>query len=200
MKSLNQFITEAHRTFEYRVKIAGELETETYDKFKTMLGKFDLESCSNPKKTPIQSDPVGFPGLENEEINIFDIVLRYPAAIDEVRDIARLCKIDLNKLVVIDKAFNDSMNAETELHSREHDTVRLDTPEYPKNTKEENDAKDEYADSYQKAAKSFAGEANTDYEIAGEKTPPAKFNTDDKEGKDSPMSKVKRELFKDILK
>jgi len=200
MKSLTQFITEAHKTFNYRIKIAGELDSAVYDHFKAGLEKYDLESISKIKKTPIQSDPAGFPGLKNQEINIFDIELNYPASIDEIRNVARLSEIDLNHLVVIDKEFNDSMNADAEVRAKEDGKVRLETPEYPENTKEQNDAKDAYASSYQEAAKTFAGEMNTDYEIAGDKTAPAKFNTDEEAGKDSPMTKVKRQLFKDIIR
>lgn len=198
MKSLNEYLTESKKTYTYRIKVAGDLDTAVYDKFKAALDKFDLESCSSPKKTPIQSDPVGFPGLENQEINIFDIVLKYPASVQQVTELAKLTGIPANALVVIDKDFNDSMNKET---GNIETGTRLETPDYPANTKEHDDANAAYAESYQTAASEFASEANTDFEVAGGKTPPAKFNTDSKGGgNDSPMSKVKRKSIKDITK
>ncbi len=198
MKSLNEYLLESGQTYTYRIKIAGELDTTVYDKFKVALDRFDVESCSKPKTTPIQKDPVGFPGLENQEINIFDIVLNYPASIDQVRELARLIGIDLSLLVVIEKGFNDSMNKEME---NVEDGTRLENPDYPADTQDHKDANSAYADSYQEAAKEFANDGGADFDIAGKKTAPAKYNTDDKSGGEkSPMTKVKRLSIKDILK
>jgi len=199
MRHLNEYLTESAKTYEYRVKIAGEMPEGFYDRFKDALGMFDITDCTKPKLTPIQSDPVGFPGLENQEVNIFDITMNYPASTEQVREQARQLGLDLNTIVVVDKSFNDSMNAEAEVQAVEDDVVRLETPEYPANTTEQTEAKDAYADSYETAAREFASEAETDFEIAGEKTAPAKYTTDEKEGKDSPMTKVKRLSIKDIL-
>jgi hypothetical protein len=200
MKNLNEYLIESAKQYEYRVKIAGEMPEGFYDKFKNGLDKFSLTTASKPKTTPIQSDPVGFPGLENQEINIFDITLDYPASTEQVRELARQLGLNLDSIVVVDKSFNDSMNKEAEEQAVEDDKVRLETPDYPANTKEQNEAKDEYADSYETAARAFAGEAETDFEIAGEKTKPATYSTDAKEGKDSPMTKTKRLSIKDIMK
>ncbi len=197
MKSLLEYIHEAHREFVYRIKIAGELDKDDLEKFKMGLGKFDLTTATTPKKTPIQKDPMGFPGLSNQEIHIFDITINYPASIDEIRNAARLAGFDINNVVVMDKEHNDSLNKEAE----EMETgTKLETPEYPQSNKDQNDAKDAYADSYQSAASEFAGEANIKYEIAGGKPDAAKFNTDTPDGKDSPMSKIKRRTLKDIMK
>ena len=169
MKSLNEFIIESNKQFIYRVKIAGELDTAIYDKFAAALDKYQVDSCGNPKKTPIQKDPVGFPGLENQEINIFDIVLNYPASIDQIRDLGRLAGIDLNKLVVVDKAFNDSMNQDAE---NMEDGVRLETPEYPETSTTQKEASDAYASSYKEAAANFASDKKPTFDIAGGKTAP----------------------------
>jgi hypothetical protein len=197
MRSLNEFLIESARTYDYRIKIAGELPKENYEAFKAALNKFSVESCSKPKKTPIQSDPHGFPGLKNQEINIFDVSLNYPANQEQLQELAKQCGIALPNLVVTNKEYNDSMNKEYEgLETGS----RLETANYPDQTKEQKAASDAYADSYKKAAAQFAGEANTKFEIAGDAEKPAEFNTDSGEGTKSPMSNIKRKSIGDILK
>jgi len=197
MKNLNEYLTASAKQYEYRVKIAGELPKENYEKFKSALDMFDVETCTAPKKTPIQENPVDFPNHKNEEVNIFDVTLNYPANGEQLTQLARLAGILPANIIVIGKEFDDSMQEERE---GAEEGVRLETPDYPAQTKEQKEASDAYADSYETAAREFAGEVNTDFEIAGGKTPPAKYTTDEAEGKDSPMSKVKRQKLKDIMK
>jgi len=197
MKKLNEYLTASAKQYVYRVKVAGELPKENYEKLKAALDMFDVDTCTKPKKTPIQSDPLGFPGLTNEEINIFDVTLNYPGSTQQIIELARVAGINPAKIVVVCKDFNDSMNKEVE---GVEDGTRLETPDYPEQTKEQKEASDAYADSFDSAAREFAGEVNTDFDIAGETTPPAKYSTDTDAGKDSPMTKVKRLKIKDILK
>ena len=197
MKNLTEYMTASEKQYVYRVKVAGDFPKEKYNKFKAALEMFDVDTCTAPKKTPIQSDPHGFPGLKNEEVSIFDITVNYPANEEQLRVLADRCGIEGNKIVIMSKDWNDSMNKELE---GVEDGTRLDTPDYPEQTAEQKKASDDYADSYKTAAKEFAGEANTDFEIAGDATPAAKYTTDDDQGKDSPLSKVERKSIKDIMK
>ena len=197
MKKLNEYLTAAAKQYVYRIKVVGELPKETYEKLKAALDMFALEDCTAPKSTPIQSHPVDFPNHENEEVNIFDVTLNYPANSDQIVQLARVSGIEPNNIIVIGKEFDDSINKERD---DAEDGTRLETPEYPAQTKEQKAASDAYSDSYETAAREFAGEVNTNFEVAGGKTPPAKYTTDDKQGKDSPMSKVKRPKIKDIMK
>jgi len=196
MKTLNEYFTSSAKQYVYRIKVAGELPKENYDKLAAALDMFDVDNCTKPKKTPIQADPHGFPGLKNEEINIFDVTLNYPGSAEQITELAKQCGIDPAKIVVLCKDFNDSMTKELE---GVEDGTRLETPEYPDQTSEQKDASDAYADSYETAAREFAGEADTDFEIAGETTPAAQYSTDTDEDKDSPLSKVKRLKIKDII-
>ena len=198
MKKLYEYLMESAKQYVYRVKIAGDFPKENYEAIKTSLGKFDVQNCTKPKKTPIQSDPHGFPGLQNEEINIFDITLNYPANSEQIVELARQCGVEPAKIVVIGKDFNDSMN--DELRGVE-DGTRLETEDYPEQTKEQKKASDDYAGSFKDAAAEFANESDMEVEIAGGKTTPAKYNTDKKSGgDDSPMSKVKRKSLSELLK
>ena len=197
MKKLTEYLTASEKQYEYRIKVAGEFPKEQYNKYKAALGMFDLDKCTAPKKTPIQADPVGFNGLKNVEVSIFDITLNYPANEEQLRVLADRCGIEGNKIKIMLKDWAESMAKEAE---GVEDGTRLETPEYPAQTKEQKEASEDYADSYETAAREFAGEANTEFEVAGEKAPPAKYTTDEDEGKDSPLSKVKRLSIKDIMK
>ena len=194
MKSLTDYLLETKKQYVYRVKIAGELAKEPLAHFKDSLSKFDMTNCSEPKKTPITKNPLGFPDLENQELHIFDITLNYPANSGQVIDMARLCGINPAKMIVVDKEWDESMQAEAE---QVEDTTRLDTPEYPKQSKEQKEASDKYSESFKDIVQNSA---DTSFEVAGGKTPKAKFNTDNEMGKDSPMSKVTRPSIAEILK
>ena len=197
MKSLNEYLIDAKREFNYRIKVAGELPKENFEKLKKALEMFDVIDITQPKKTPIQSSPIGFPHLRNEEINIIDVILNYPANSDQIIDLARRSGIEPSRVIVIDKDFDDSMSQEIE---GVEDGTRLENPNYPEQTKSQKKASDDYANSYQEAAATFANGDKTEFEIAGKGSEKAKFNTDNDEGKDSPFSKVKRKKVKDLMK
>jgi len=195
MKSLYEYVAETSKDFTYRVKVAGELTTETLTKFKEFLGKFDLESSTTPKQTPISEQVIGFPGLKNETVNIFEVTLNYPAGVDAIREEARLAGIDLAKIIVISEDWDDSMQAEAE---RQEEPTLLETPEYPADSKEQVELSEKYSGSFKDIVKNAA---NTKFEIAGEKTQPAKFNTDAKAGGEkSPFTPVTRPNTEDLLK
>ncbi|RLD49803.1 MAG: hypothetical protein DRI97_17680, partial [Bacteroidetes bacterium] len=147
-------------------------------------------------RTPIEKDPVGFPGLVNQEVNIFDIELRYPASTGQVQEMARTVGIEPNTIIVLDSNFNDSYK--TDLEGIEPDSVKLET-EFPEPSKEQKQASKDYADSYKDIAKEL-GNANTaKFEIAGkDAAKPATIDTS--LGKESPLSKVKRPNIKDLIK
>jgi hypothetical protein len=196
MKSFNEYLTESKKMFEYRVKVAGELDTDQFKNLKRALEQFDIEGCTDPKKTPIVKDPFGFPGLENTEIHIFDITLNYPASSEQIVELARMQGFDPNRVRVLSKDYDDSMTKELE-GVEQTDKAKLETPDYPAQTKEQKAASTKYSEGFKDIVQNAA---STKFEIAGEKTPPAKFNTDNKVDVNSPLSKVKRPAKKDMAK
>mgnify|MGYP003352637697 CR=1 FL=1 len=63
MRSLKQYIMESVHTYNYTIKIAGEVDKNFLDMFTYNLKKFDPIKISDPKSTPIQKDPYGFPNF-----------------------------------------------------------------------------------------------------------------------------------------
>ena len=195
MKSLYEYVAETSQDYTYRVKVAGDLPADTLTKFKEGLGQFDLETCSTPKATPISEQVIGFPGIENESVNIFEVTLNYPASADEIINQARLAGIDPARIVVVNEEWDDSMQEEAD---RQEDPTLLETPDYPADSKDQVELSEKYSGSFKDIVQNAA---NTKFEIAGGKPPKAKYNTDAKAGGEkSPFTPVTRPKTEDLLK
>lgn len=78
MKDFKQYLTESKKTYEFKVKIAGDLPAECYEDLKSALEKFAIVSISKGKRTPIQEVPLDFPVLKNMPVTIYDLEITYP--------------------------------------------------------------------------------------------------------------------------
>jgi hypothetical protein len=78
MSTFTQYLTEAAKSYDYKIKIAGEPKDIDKNRLETALGKFEVTSMSAGKKTPIQALPLDFPALSNEAVTIFDVTTAYP--------------------------------------------------------------------------------------------------------------------------
>ena len=159
MKSLNEYIVESKQTFTYRVKYAGDFDQEKQDLMKEVFAKFDVESISEIKKTPVMKSPYDFPELENEEVSSYEVTLNYPASASQIVELARAKGCDINRLKIMDKRFADSVDAEEAVEQPE---VLLDDPTFPDPTAEQKEASAEYAKTGEHRAKEME---TTDYEI-----------------------------------
>ena len=86
MSTFAKYLTESTKTYEYKVKIAGDIDKNFATKMETALGKFEVSKLSAGKKTPIQSLPLDFPALKNESVTIFDVSTNYPASVREMHE------------------------------------------------------------------------------------------------------------------
>lgn len=75
MKTFKDYITK--RTFDFKIKVAGELPGKFESVLKTSLEKYGVASMST-SKTPIQKLPLDFPGQGNTEVHIYEVCLNYP--------------------------------------------------------------------------------------------------------------------------
>ena len=78
MKSFKDYLTESKKTYEFKVKIAGEIPKDFATNLKTALAAFQVENIKNAKRTPIQESPIDFPNVNHKEITVFDVELKYP--------------------------------------------------------------------------------------------------------------------------
>lgn len=187
---------ESVHTYNYTIKIAGTIDKNFLDMFKYNLNKFDPVEISEPKSTPIQKSPYGFPNLENESVTIIKAEFRYPATEPMIQQIAQLCGYNVNMVRVIATKFDDSIDSEQAGYQNEMSHSPLldhtELEEQP-NAKEASKA---YGDSYLQSIKDQVKDSKIDITYAGTRTKdsfdPFKPYLDDKKmGDKSPMSTIK---------
>ena len=84
MKSFNEYLTESKKTYDFKIKIAGELPEKFDSMLKEILEKYGVSSIDRTK-TPIQKAPLDFPNVSSQEVNIFEICLEYPVTPPELQ-------------------------------------------------------------------------------------------------------------------
>lgn len=195
MKSLKQYITESIKTYDYTIKICGEVDKTWLDMFKYNLNKFDPIDISDPTTTPIQKDPYGFPGMSNQPITIIKANFRYPATEPMIQQIAQLLGYNVDMVRVVDSRYNDSINKEVQ----QYENQMADTPVLLNAEKTDKDAKaasKAYGDSYLKSIKDQSKDKKMEMPFDAKKTPnafdPFKPYLGDQTFPDSPMSKITR--------
>lgn len=85
MKSFKEYLTESKKTYDFKVKIAGECPEGCAAKIKEALSMYDVASCSEGARTPIQESHFDFPAHKNIEVTTFDVCLNYPTNSTAVR-------------------------------------------------------------------------------------------------------------------
>lgn len=84
MKSYKAYLTESQKSFDFKLRIAGELPDDLVSKIKGVLEAYQVGSMSKAKRLPIQETPE-FPNMGPVEVNIFDVCLYYPCNDEQVR-------------------------------------------------------------------------------------------------------------------
>jgi hypothetical protein len=188
---------ESVHTYNYTIKIAGQVDKNFLDMFKYNLNKFDPVNIGEPKSTPIQKSPYGFPNLSNQSITIIKAEFRYPATEPMIQQIAQLLGYQVDMVRVVGTDFDDSIDSEQVGYENEmsHSPL-LNHPEL----EEQPDAKaanKAYGDSYLQSIKDQTKDSMINIPYAGKETPdsfdPFKPYLDDKKmGDKSPMSTITR--------
>ena len=78
MSTFKDYLSEAVKSYDYKIKVAGAPNDIDKNAMENALQKFDLAKMSAGKSTPIQSLPLDFPSLKNEQVTIFDVSTNYP--------------------------------------------------------------------------------------------------------------------------
>ena len=86
MSTFQHYLTESVKSYDYKIKVAGELDKGFNNKLETALQKFEVSKMSAGKKTPIMTMPLDFPYLSNESVTIFDVTTNYPATTREMQE------------------------------------------------------------------------------------------------------------------
>ena len=190
MKTFAQYLTESEKTFDYRIKIVGDLPGDFVKEFKTRLKKFDPVSIADIKTTPILAKPKDFPAFNNEAVNMMDVTFRYPAIPPQIQQIAQLLGLDPDRICINETHWAEGMDAELMCIADQGSPLLL--TDYPADTKEQKDLIKDYSavGKDKQVVRNSAEDAV--WTVAGGKTPPAETTNDLPMGVKSPMSTVKR--------
>ena len=101
MSTFTQYLAESSKSYDFKIKVAGQLSDDFASRMETALAKFEVASMSAGKKTPIMTMPLDFPSLSNEEVTIFDVATNYPASVNVMKEyLSDYMKISPEKIVV----------------------------------------------------------------------------------------------------
>lgn len=190
MKNFREYLAETENTYNYRIKMVGDVNSDFINEFENKLSQFDLVKVTKAKTTPVQKSPANFPAFPNESVTSMDIVVKYPAIEPQIKQIAQLLGMDPNRIVMQATAFDDSMENEAQEIDK-NKTGLLANTDYPAPNEEQKAASKDYAAAPEDHAV-LQNQYRSKFTIAGGKTPAAKTTNELPMGDKSPMSKMTR--------
>ncbi len=84
MKNFKQYLSESKKVYSFKVKVAGELPEKFQEGLKSRLDRCKVVTFEKVTTTPIQKLPLDFPGMENKEVTIFEVICEYPITAPEI--------------------------------------------------------------------------------------------------------------------
>jgi hypothetical protein len=190
MKKFHQYLAESERTYDYRIKILGDVPPNFIKDLEQKLEQFDIVKMSGKKTTPVQRLLKDFPEAENDMVTSVDVSFRYPAIEPQIQQLAQLLGCSPNRIRLLTQAYVDSMDKEISDITAQNKDLISDT-DYPAPDAEQQALKKDYSgDPYKHAVLQNA--YRSDFTVAGGKTPPAKTTNDIKQDTKSPMTDIKR--------
>ena len=136
MSTFKDYLTESSKSYDYKIKIAGDPKDIDKNALETALQKFDLASMSAGKSTPIMTLPLDFPRLSNESVTIFDVTTNYPESPRVMHEyLSDLLRIPMTHMVVRKpgeptEQYQDDMQVakKSEYANKLHDIEYKDAP------------------------------------------------------------------------
>ena len=191
MKTFHQYIVESERTYNYRIKILGDVPAGFVKNLEEKMAQFDVVSMSRPKTTPVQKLIKDFPGEENESMTFVDVNFRYPAIEPQIKQLAQLLGFNPNRIAMQTREYDESISNEISSIEAQNKDLLANT-DYPAPDAEQRALKKDYSTGpYDHAVLKNA--YRSDFTIAGQKTPPAKTTNEIPQGNKSPMTNIKRQ-------
>ena len=101
MSTFKDYLTESAKSYDYKIKVAGEIDKDFGSKLESALAKFEVANMSAGKKTPIMTLPLDFPALSNEQVTIFDVTTNYPASSNVMKEyLSDILRVPATHIVV----------------------------------------------------------------------------------------------------
>lgn len=113
MRSIRQYILNATRTYNYRLRTVRPIDDDALSQIEDAILKYDPLDMSAPRKTMFQDAPLDFPNVKNAEVYILDFETAFPASKDVIeKEIADALGCWRGEVVV--RTPNDPTELETE--------------------------------------------------------------------------------------
>lgn len=190
MKNFKEYLSESQRTYNYRIKIVGDITKDWIKQLESKLQQFDPVKISDAKTTPVQAMIPDFPKHKNDSVTSIDCEFRYPAIEPQIKQIARLMFMDENRIIMQTTAYDNSVDKEMKQYAEQPKSVLTDT-DYPADDKEQKELIKDYSTGpYDHAVLKNAYRSN--FTIAGGNTPAPETTNDLPQGTESPISNIKR--------
>ena len=190
MKNFKDYLAESQRTYNYRIKIVGDIAPDFLKMLEDKLKQFDPVKIGAVKQTPIQLKPADFPAHANESVSSIDCEFRYPAIEPQIQQISQLLGLDPNRIRLLTAAYEDSM-ADEKIKIEEQNKDLLTDTDFPAPDAEQKALSKDYSAPYDQHAV-LKNAYRSDFTVAGGKTPPAETTNDLPMGTSSPMTRVTR--------
>ena len=190
MKNFQQYLAESERTYNYRIKIVGDVAPDFIKALEDKLAQFDIVKISRPKTTPVQLKPADFPKHSNDSVTSVDVEFRYPAIEPQIKQLAQLLFLDPNRIIMLTTPHEEGMAVEKARIDNENQDLLTNT-DYPADNAEQRALSADYSAPYDEHAV-LKNAYRSDFTVAGGKTPAAKTTNDLPMGNTSPMTKTKR--------
>ena len=190
MKPFAKYLAESERTYNYRIKVVGDVPDGFFKELRDKCAQFDVVKMSDAKSTPVRRAIPDFPAFPNQPMKIVDVEFKYPAIEPQIKQLAQLLGLDPNRIVMMATPYEESLDIESEKIADQNKDL-LDSP-YPAPDAQQKALSKDYATGpYDHAVLKNAYRSN--FTIAGEKTPPAKTTNELPMGNKSPMTNIKRQ-------
>ena len=104
-KTFKDFLAESERTYEFRIKVAGDFDEDKLPKLENAFEKFGVINVTKPNRTPVQEHPQDFPPeIINREVHMFDVEFAYPSTPQELSVIvSEVMCVSEGHVVVMDR-------------------------------------------------------------------------------------------------
>ncbi len=185
MKNLQAYFFEASKLFEFRVLLAGvDPKKDIMDRIKDAINAYQVETIGKVKRLPIQEHRA-FPGAGACEIYMFDVAVRYPTIVEQIRQLViERGQVPAKAVVVY-----------TKQQAEQQDIIDEKGEESPLLEKEELESEDGQSLVAEKRLSGLFKELETrKYEIAGSEKADNKSTNELPSGDKSPVGSVKNKL------
>jgi hypothetical protein len=190
MKPFAKYLAESERTYNYRIKVVGDVPDGFFRELRDKCAQFDIVKMSNARSTPVRRVIPDFPAFPNQPMKIVDVEFKYPAIEPQIKQLAQLLGLDPNRIVMMATPYEESLDIESEKIADQNKDL-LDSP-YPAPDAEQRALKKDYATGpYDHEVLKNA--YRTNFTVAGGRTPAAKTTNDLPMGNKSPMTTIKRQ-------